>query len=418
MAASVERYRTWKARVDECGNQRAAIRKYGGISRSALQRVIERGDLHAALSGQTGGPPIPDIAKPPYGFAVSRNSGEYDAEGNLRRQWIETKRDAGKEHTLLAGHVIKGESALLNQDGRVLARWVKTREGAVSDGLVEALQAAFAAYAGVAPVVPAPERADAELLTVYPLADLHVGLYAWGRETGANYNTDIAVDLIRRSLAHLVAQSRPSRHAIILGLGDLLHTNDQTNATPAHKHRLDVDGRWPRTFAAAARLMTELVTMVAAKHEQVEVVNIPGNHDPDAAVCLTVALSLFYQSNPRVTVYEDPGLVWYRRFGSSLMGAIHGHTTKPGVLALQMAADRPADWGATAHRYFYTGHIHHETTKEVGPVRVESFATPAARDAHAQAGGYRSGRALTALTIHHADGEIGRHRVNIVGNAA
>jgi hypothetical protein len=62
---------------------------------------------------------------------------------------------------------------------------------------------------------------------------------------------------------------------------------------------------------------------------------------------------------------------------------------------------------------FYFGHIHHETVKEIGGVRCESFQTLAAKDAYAITGGYRSGQSLTSITHHRSAGEIGRHRINI-----
>lgn len=370
----------------------------------------------AALRGVVGGPPIPEAARPPEGFVVSKNSGAYDAEGNLLRQFVQSKRDAGEEYALPAGHTVKGESALLDQDGRVVARWIKTRAGA-GEGLVEALQDAFAAFAGAAPVAPVPALAEDDLLTVYPLPDLHLGMYAWGRETGADYDVEAAVAHATAAVSALVAQSRPSGTAVILGLGDYFHANDAKNATPGSGHLLDVDGRWPKVFAAGAKLATALVDIVARKHREVEVVFLPGNHDPDAAVSLTVALALFYGANPRVTVHQEPGVAWYRRFGKVLLGATHGHTMKPDRMAMMLAADRAADWGETEHRHVFFGHIHHETAKEVGPVRCESFASPAARDAWNAAGGYRAGRALSALTFHREAGEIGRHRVAIAGGA-
>jgi hypothetical protein len=82
-------------------------------------------------------------------------------------------------------------------------------------------------------------------------------------------------------------------------------------------------------------------------------------------------------------------------------------------MAMMLAADRPEDWGTAAHRHFFFGHIHHERAVEVGPVRCESFSSPAAKDAYAAGAGYRSSRAMSAITFHSDLGEIGRHRVNI-----
>jgi predicted phosphodiesterase len=351
---------------------------------------------------------------PPPGFIINRNSGVYDAEGTLLRQSVDTVRDAGDPYDAPAGHEIRGESALLDQDGRVKLRWVKTREGATSNGLIEALQAAFAGHAGTAPVIKPPADADADLLTVYPLPDLHFGMYAWGRETGADYDTDIAEGVVTDAVTGLVAQSRPSGHAIILGLGDYFHANDLKAVTPEGGNRLDVDGRWPRVFATGARVAVHLVDLVAARHKSISIVFLPGNHDPDAATSLTVALALFYETNKRINVWQEPGIAWYHRFGRVLLGATHGHTMKPDRMAMMLAADRPQDWGASRFRSFFFGHIHSETAREVAGVRVESFNAPAARDGWNNSMGFRSGRAMSAITFHRERGEIGRHRVEIV----
>lgn len=394
------------------GSQAAAAAALG-VARSTFENRLREARRRQALRGETGGPPIPEIGRPPEGFVVSRNSATYDADGNLVRQSVRTQRDAGEPYEVPPGHAVKGESALLDPDGRVLAKWVKTREAGGGDALVEALRQAFAEHADAGPLVPAPAEAADDLLTVYPVPDLHLGMYAWAPETGADYDVKIAVGAALTALRTLVAQSHPSARAVILGLGDYFHSNDAKAVTPESGHRLDVDGRWARVFSAGARLATLMVETVARKHDQVEVVFLPGNHDPDAAISLRVALGLFYRRNPRITVNQQPGIAWFHRFGRVLLGATHGHTMKPDKMAMMLAADRPQDWGETEYRHMFFGHIHHERALEVGPVRVESFSSPAARDAWNTAGGYRAGRALGAITFHRDFGEIGRHRVHV-----
>lgn len=368
-----------------------------------------------ALRGEVGGPPIPDIARPPEGFVITRNSGEYDADGNLQRQFVASKRDSGDPYAVPAGHVVKGESAFLDQDGRLLARWVKTRQEGAGEGLIEGLRAAFAQYAGTAPAIPDPVVSDGRTMTTYPIPDLHIGLYSWGAETGADYDIDIATDVAISGIGTLVEQSRPSENAVVLFLGDYFHQNDSKNATPASGHQLDVDSRWPRVYLAGANLAISIVDRVARKHKNVEVVTLPGNHDQDAAVTLAVALSLFYSSNTRINVNLTPGITWYRRFGNCLLGANHGHTMKTAErMAMAMAVDRSEDWGLSEHRHIFTGHLHHESVKEVAGVRVETMTSPAARDAWNSASGYRSQRALSAVTFDFDNGEVGRHRVAIV----
>jgi len=356
---------------------------------------------------------LPEALRPAPGFEVAREAVRVNAEGEIVSRSVEARPERGAPFEPPPGYAIKGESALVDGSGRLIQRWVKTREGAVGAGLVEALRETFAEWNGRAPLLPPPELARDELLTVYPLPDLHVGLYAWGRETGDSYDTDIAAARASDMIEALVAQAPPARHAVLLGLGDYFHQNDQTNVTPANKNRLDVDGRWPRVYAAGARLLLSLLETIAARHERVEVVLLPGNHDPDAAVCMTVAMAMFYDGNDRIAVHDAAGLTWYRRHGAVLLGATHGHTMKPDRMAMMLAADRPADWGAARYRHFFFGHVHAESAREVGPVRVESFNAPASRDAWAHAAGYRAGHSLSAITFHAEHGEVMRHRVNL-----
>jgi hypothetical protein len=365
-----------------------------------------------AIRGEIGGPPIPPIALPPEGFVISRNAGQYDAEGNLQKQWIETKRGGLEVYEPPIGHTIKGESVLLDGTGIVTARWVKTKfeQGA---GLIEGLRAAFAEYEGGAGVILAPEGADEDTLTVYPLPDLHLGLLAWGAETGQDYDLHIATATAISSLEKLVERSLPSKHAVLLGLGDFYHGDDQKNVTPGSGHQLDVDGRHAKIFAAGAKLAVRMVEIIARKHPNIEIRFLSGNHDINASMCLTVALSMFYSGNERISVNCDPGIAWYRLHGKVLLGATHGHSARMERLPGMMAADRPVEWGKSLHRSFLTGHIHTETVREVAGVRVESLQAPAARDAWNAASGYRSGRSLSAITYHAEEGEIGRHRVNL-----
>lgn len=395
------------------GRTQADVAAELGIRPRTLSHWVQK----SALRGEIGGPPIPEIGRPPDGFVVARNNAEYDADGTLRRQWVATKRDAGDVFEMPAGHVVKGVSALLDADGREMARWVKTREGS-SENFIDALKTVFAEYDGKSHISPCPSVSDDDILTEYPIPDLHIGQHSWGREAGENYNVKIAVETATKSLSDLVSQSRTSTEAVVLFMGDYTHSNDEKGVTPAHQHRLDNDGRWQKVSLAAAKLAVNLIDIVAAKHPKVTVRVLQGNHDPDASAALFVSLSLFYSNNDRITIEDDPANMWYRRFGRCLLAATHGHQMKPTDMAMALAVDRAEDWGQTTYRHIAYGHVHHAQSKEIMGVMVESFQAITARDVHATNHGYRSGRSVTALTWHREHGEIGRHRVNISGAAA
>ena len=77
-----------------------------------------------------------------------------------------------------------------------------------------------------------------------------------------------------------------------------------------------------------------------------------------------------------------------------------------------MATDRQKDWGETDYRYWWTGHIHHDSVKEFAGVKCESFRVLAHVDAYAANAGYRSGRDMKAIILHKEYGEVGRHIIN------
>ncbi len=367
------------------------------VSRHAMRRMLQRA-AERGLSGLT--PVMP-------GFAIK------SVASKVGDSWVRQGKASGEEFKVPDGHAVKGVSALVDAEGRTVQAWYKTGEETATHDLVTALKEAFAAYEGHAAPIPAPAITDSDLLSVYVIADQHLGLMSWRRETGENYDLRIGADRLRSCMSRLVSQSPASNQAIVLNLGDWQHADDSRNVTPRSGHVLDVDGRYFKVLTTGVQLMMDCIELALQKHETVLVRNIPGNHDPHASIALTVALSAFYANNPRVTVDDDPSDFFFHRFGATLIGANHGHKMKAPSMAMSMAVRRREDWGQTKFHWFLFGHIHHETAKEVGDVRCESFQTLAAKDAYAHGGGYNSGQSLTSVTLHISDGEIGRHRVNI-----
>ena len=389
-----------------------AVKKHGGKRAAARALDIDvdtiRNRLRAAARfGLMGTAPVLD------GFEIRQTTAQKDASGNIEREWVQQRPEAPEPFVMPAGQAVKGISAFVGGDGRVLHQWIKTKLDDTTPDVVAAIEAVFKRYRRRARPAPRPRFIDRDLLTVYPIADLHLGMLSWARETGQAYDLAIAERRARECMAALVAQSRPSNAALILNLGDWQHTDDQRNMTPRSGNVLDVDSRYFKILSAGVQLMTDLIDLALQKHARVIVRNLPGNHDPHASIALTIALAAFYARDKRVTIVADPGEFFFFRFGLWLCGAHHGHRAKADRLAMAMADMRRKDWGETLYRQFFFGHIHHESAREIAGVRVESFQTIAAKDAHAVGSGYLSGQSLNAITVHKRRGEIGRHRVNI-----
>ena len=383
-------------------SERAAA-EASGLSRNAFRNRLAR----AAERGLMGTKPV----LPGYAIKSIASKAENGA-------WIKQTKAAGEKFELPLGQRVKGVSALVDPDGRELMKWIKTGDDQPAEQLVEAIRAAFAGYTGTAALIPPPAATDADLMSVYPIADQHNGLLAWGRETGDAYDLKIGASRLRACMTRLVSQSPASRQALILNLGDWTHNDDSKNMTPRGGNILDVDGRYLKVLSTGVRLMMDCIELALARHETVRVRNLPGNHDPHASFALTIALTCFYANNPRVLIDDTPSEWFFHRFGATLIGAHHGHKARPETMAMTMAVERREDWGATKYHWVLFGHIHHETAKEVGDVRCESFQTLASRDAYHAGAGYTSGRSLSSITLHALEGEIGRHRINIAPPSA
>lgn len=336
---------------------------------------------------------------------------------NRYRKGIKAGLDQAIVHPAPQGHTVKGVSTLYDADGNVLTQWVKTKtDGPALDDIIFAIRTAFDEYDGKASVPPPPEHADSDLATIIPLADFHAGLLSWHRETGVDWDLTIAQTIIKAAMGRLVASTAPSEQCVILGLGDLLHSDGYDPVTSRSKNQLDVDGRWPKVLRAAVDLIIYTVDLALKRHAHVLLRILPGNHDEESAIAVALALSLYYSANPRVSVDDDPSRFWWWSWGTTLLGATHGDKAKMKDLPLIMAARNPEAWGRAKHRHIMTGHIHTQTGIEVSGVTVESFRTPAPADAWHSQMGYGAGRSLTAITLHKSDGELGRIRSNIVAS--
>lgn len=297
-------------------------------------------------------------------------------------------------------HVYDGEG---KKTGTV--RW--TAPEAAPEDIADKIRTALDGLPRSQPI-PAPEHVNADLLTLYPIADAHIGMRAWGQEVGEDYDTDIACRRLRTWVAQCVASSPPSDTAIILDVGDLTHADDQMNATPRSKHVLDVDTRYFKTIDMTIAALATATEAAAAKHKRVIVRILPGNHNPHSYVAIVMALAERYRDDPRITVEKIPGEFFAKQFGKVMIAAHHGDKAKADRLVLFLADQYPDMWGATRHRFLWTGHLHHHKSQDIGGVTWEQLRAVTERDAYATSHAYSARSQLQAITYHREHGEVSR----------
>lgn len=364
----------------------SAIIEFGNVSRAAkvldvdergLRRMLARVRARAAAKGHAPG--SDNMRHPtPEGFSVKRRSARFDKEGNPAGGWVISEPDKERQ-------------------AEILREWVEH----LSVGA-----------RGLSPMVPAPAHTLKSMLVSYKFGDPHFGMASSPEDGGDEFDIDEADRITRAGIDRLVTVSPAAETCIVEVIGDAMHANDGSALTPGHKNPLDIDKRGFRyALLKSAEAWRYVILRALEKHDRVVVWFLKGNHDPEASAAIALALSFYFDNEPRVQIDLSEADFRYLRFGKCLFGAHHGDKVKMGDLPLLMAVDRPEDWGATIFRYITTGHIHHDVVKEVQTVRIEALRTLAPKDPYHTTKGYRSLRDTRAVVYHESYGEIERYTV-------
>jgi transposase-like protein len=260
--------------------------------------------------------------------------------------------------------------------------------------------------------VAAPIYTDADLCTLYPISDVHVGMRAWAKEVGEAYDTDKATERLVSWIGQCVAASPAAHTAIVLDVGDLTHADSNENQTPRSKHQLDVDSRHFRTLDATIQALAVCTELALAKHQRVIVRILPGNHNINSYMAVMFALAERFRDNDRVSVQKVPGEFFVYEFGKVLLAAHHGDKAKADRMVHFLADQYAEMWGRTKHRFLFTGHLHHHKSQDIGGVQWEQLRAVTPRDAYAVSNSYIARAQLQAITFDRNRGEISRVKVN------
>lgn len=364
-----------KAYEDAQGNVTAAAASLN-IPRSTFRGRYQAAERKNFTGNVLGGPTL-------KGFAIKRVSTYYDAEEGINGQWVIQEKDAEQLQSF-----------------------------------IEAIKAEFVDIVRPSPVAP-PPFVLVDRMTTYPVVDHHWGMYSWAKETGQNYDMDIARRALLGTVTRLIQDSPQTERALLLGVGDWFHMDNNNFTTERSNNHLDGDTRYVKVLMNGISVWKELIELAKLHHRFVTIRILRGNHDDRGAFILALALAEAYQNDPRVEVDLDPSLFFFYEFGECMIGAHHGHTVKAKEFPGRMAAIKPEMWGRTKFRYAYSGHYH---KVEKGPsggedmgVEWEQFQASAARDAWNAEMGFTSGRSMTSIVLDKHLGEVQRFRAYIKG---
>lgn len=315
---------------------------------------------------------------------------------------------------LPAPFMMKGFSRLRNlQTGEDILQWDKAK---VDDQLrAKAILDAFenaAASVPRLPLIKKPKHTLANLLNLYTFTDYHLGMRAWGPESGQDWDLEKGERILVEAFHHMVASAPPARVGFINQLGDFLHSDGLLPITPTSHHVLDQGATYAQMVEAAIRVLRRLVDFALQKHEKVVILMAEGNHDLASSVWLRALFKALYEKEPRVEVIDEASPYYVYEFGVNMLCFHHGHKIKNEALPALFASRFRDIWGRCRKVFIHTGHRHHTDEKDVTGARIIQHPTLAAADSHSARAGYDTMQEASVITYHDRVGQAARNFVN------
>jgi len=305
------------------------------------------------------------------------------------------------DYPIAQGMAIKGTSDYIDGDGNLLRRWVKTDKN--KEQLEEDIKETVAALKEtIKPVkrIKAPKKNKSKLLNLYTLTDFHLGMLAWHEETGADWDLDIAENMMVSAFKHLIEHSPEAEVGFFNELGDFEHYDSHVAITPMNNHILDSDGRPTKMIRTSIRVQRQVIEMMAQKYPKVVVLNAEGNHNIISSVWKRELFAEFYRDNPRIDVITEVLPYYAYEWGVNMLGFHHGHLKKGSSSADVFLSNHREMYGRTKCLHIHGGHQHHREIKESSTHIWEMHPTLAAADAYAARGGWGAQRAMQQITYH------------------
>ena len=256
---------------------------------------------------------------------------------------------------------------------------------------------------------PFTKDAQPKLLVVDP-ADCHIGKLSQNFATGEEYNEQLAVKRVLEGVRGVLGRASVYNveKILLVGGNDILHIDTPKRTTTAGTPQ-DTSGSWYSNFMFARQLYIDIIEEMLQVADVHFVFN-PSNHDYMSGFFLANVIETYFRHSKNVTF--DCNLRHRKAFHyyNNLIGTTHGDGAKMEDLPLLMATEFPIAWSKTKHRYIYTHHIHHKTSKDFSGITVESLRSPSAADEwHHKSGYQHAPKAIEGFVHDRVHGQIARY---------
>lgn len=252
------------------------------------------------------------------------------------------------------------------------------------------------------------ENKESYLLVIDP-ADIHIGKLCSAFESGETYNNQIAVHRVLQGVKGILQKVSSFNIDKILFIGgnDILHIDNPQRTTTSGTPQ-DTDGMWHTNFLIAKNLYIDVLEMLLTVADVHFTFN-PSNHDYTNGFFLAQVIETYFKNCQNITfdcsIKHRKGFKYF----NNLIGTTHGDGAKQADLPLLMAVEFSKEWAETKHRYIYTHHVHHKTSKDYAGITIESLRSPSGTDSWHQRNGYQHApKAVEAFLHCKENGQIAR----------
>jgi len=334
-----------------------------GVPKSTVHDIVRIVKNRASLQGYA---PEFDMNKPvPETHVAKGISTNYDADGNVRSQWV--KSDLQKEK-------------FLSTVQEIISRQLDSIEPL--DIKKETL------------------TPDNDLLNLFVFSDIHLGMYAWHREGGENWDIRKAQEKIQKSVSSLVAKAPEAKIACIALLGDWFHSDGIEPVTPTNRNILDQDTRYAKIIEIGIYLIRYIIETALQEHDKVKIVVAQGNHDQVSALWVQAFLKQLYELKNTVEVLDSPLPFYQLTHGKVALGFTHGNKKKLNELPLYFTQQFRKEWRDCDKIFIHTAHQHRLEEKDISGIMVKQHPTIIPKDSYASHNGYLAERFRSVETYH------------------
>lgn len=327
---------------------------------------------------------------------VRRNVSNYSRHGILSS----TCNDVGIPMEKVKHYWYKGKHMSINVDNRDPEKTYMD----MRDDIIKEMDAHSPAY----PEIKRDFKSYGHLLVIDP-ADIHIGKLASSFETGEDYNSEIAMKRVYEGINGIIKKSSGFNIDQILFVAgnDILHVDNPKRTTTSGTPQ-DTDGMWYENFYKAKNLYVDVLERLVAI-APVHFMYNPSNHDYTNGFFLADVIKSWFRLCTDITFDCSIAHRKYYKYYNNLIGTTHGDGAKSSDLPLLMAHEQPVFWANSKHRYVYTHHVHHKTSKDFIGVTVESLRSASGADSWHHRNGYQHSKKAIEGFIHcKQNGQVAR----------